>query len=42
MDFPGNTDTVAFVRAKIRERDDFNRQLVQEFGGVLPEWTGQD
>jgi hypothetical protein len=35
-------EAVAFAQAKIRERDDFNRQLVQEFGGALPEWTGQD
>ena len=35
-------EAVEFIEAKIRERDDFNRQLVQEFGGVLPEWTDQD
>lgn len=35
-------EALGFVRVKIRERDDFNRQLAQEFGGVLPEWTGQD
>jgi hypothetical protein len=35
-------EAVAFVRAKIRERDDFNRQIVQEFGGQLPEWTRKD
>jgi hypothetical protein len=35
-------EAVEFVQEKIRERDGFNRQLVQEFGGVLPEWTGQD
>lgn len=35
-------EAIDFVRSKIRERDDFNRQWVQEFGGVLPEWTDQD
>jgi hypothetical protein len=35
-------EAVAFVRAKIRERDEFNRQVVREFGGQLPDWTGQD
>jgi hypothetical protein len=30
------------VRSKIRERDDFNRQWVEEFGGKLPDWTGPD
>jgi hypothetical protein len=35
-------EAVEFVQAKIRERDDFNRQLVQEFGGVLPDWTDHD
>lgn len=35
-------EAVEFVQSKIRERDDFNRQWVQEFGGVLPEWTDQD
>jgi hypothetical protein len=35
-------EAVALVRVKIRERDDFNRQVVQEFGGQLPEWTGAD
>jgi hypothetical protein len=35
-------EAVDFVRLKIRERDDFNRQWVQEFGGVLPVWTDWD
>jgi hypothetical protein len=35
-------EAVDFVRTKIRERDDFNRQVIQEFGGQLPEWTGKD
>jgi hypothetical protein len=35
-------EAVEFVQAKIRERDDFNRQIVKEFGGALPEWTDQD
>jgi len=35
-------EAIAFVREKIRERDEFNRQVVREFGGELPEWTGKD
>jgi hypothetical protein len=35
-------EAVDFVRSKIRERDDFNRQWVEEFGGKLPDWTGPD
>ena len=35
-------EAVAFVRDKIRERDDFNRQVVRELGGQLPDWTGKD
>jgi hypothetical protein len=35
-------ECVAFVRGKIRERDDFNARLAKEFGGEVPEWTGQD
>jgi hypothetical protein len=35
-------EAVAFVREKIQERDDFNRQVVREFGGELPDWTGKD
>jgi hypothetical protein len=35
-------EAVDFVRTKIRERDEFNAQVVREFGGELPDWTGQD
>jgi hypothetical protein len=35
-------ECVAFVKGKIRDRDDFNARVAREFGGELPEWTGQD
>lgn len=35
-------EAVEFVRSKIRERDDFNRQVVREFGGTLPDWSNAD
>ena len=35
-------EAVAFVRERIGERDDFNRKVVREFGGQLPDWTGKD
>jgi hypothetical protein len=35
-------EAVDFVRSKIRERDDLNRQVVREFGGTLPDWTDTD
>jgi len=35
-------EAVAFIESKIRERDEFNRQVAQEFGGELPPWTGSD
>lgn len=35
-------ESVAFVRSKIRERDEFNEQFVKKFGGELPYWTGKD
>jgi hypothetical protein len=35
-------EAVAFVRGKIQERDTFNQQVAQEFGGQLPDWTGKD
>jgi hypothetical protein len=35
-------ESVDFVRSKISERDDFNRQVVRELGGTLPDWTGTD
>ncbi len=35
-------EAVAFIRNKIRERDEFNRRVAQEFGAELPKWTGKD
>lgn len=35
-------EAVAFVRAKIRERDEFNVRYVKEIGGELPAYTGHD
>jgi hypothetical protein len=35
-------EAVDFVRQKIRERDQFSVQLVNEFGGEFPPWTGRD
>lgn len=35
-------EAVAFVRDKIRERDEFNQRVVKEYGGELPPWTGRD
>ena len=35
-------EAAEFVRVKIHERDEFNRQFVREFGGELPDWTGKD
>jgi len=35
-------EAVAFVQSKIRERDEFNLQVLHEFGGELPPWTGRD
>lgn len=35
-------EAVAFVRAKISERGDFNGQVVRKLGGTLPDWTGMD
>jgi hypothetical protein len=35
-------EAVQFVRNKIRERDEFNTMIVQEFGGEMPAWTGKD
>jgi hypothetical protein len=35
-------EAVAFVRGKIRERDNFSARVAKEFGGEVPEWTGQD
>ena len=37
-----DSETVAFVEAKIAERDEFNRRVVAEYGGELPPWTGKD
>jgi len=35
-------EAVGFVGNKIRERDEFNQRVAEEFGGELPSWTGQD
>jgi hypothetical protein len=35
-------EAVDFVRSKIQERDGFNKRVVSELGGELPEWTGRD
>jgi hypothetical protein len=35
-------EAVAFVREKIRERDEFNARVAQEFGCDLPPYTGAD
>lgn len=35
-------EALAFVEGKIKERDEHNERIVREFGGTLPEWTGQD
>jgi hypothetical protein len=35
-------EAVEFIRTKIRERDEFNRRVAQEFGVELPAWTGKD
>jgi hypothetical protein len=37
-----DSEAVAFIRKKIEERDDFNRQVGLEFGGQLPEYTGKE
>lgn len=37
-----DTEAIAFIRGKITERDEFNRRVVREFGGKLPDWTGRD
>ena len=35
-------EAVAYVRSKIKQRDDHNRRVVDEYDGELPSWTGQD
>jgi hypothetical protein len=35
-------EAVAFVREKIRERDEFNIQIGKETGNLVPMWTGAD
>jgi len=37
-----DTEAVEFIREKIAERDNFNRRVKHEVGGILPEWTGKD
>ena len=37
-----DTEAVEFIRRKIEERDEFNRQVAREYGGTLPDWTGRD
>jgi len=37
-----DTEAVAYIRDKIRERDEFNHYFAQEFGGELSPWTGKD
>lgn len=37
-----DSEAIAFIRVKITERDEFNRRVVREFGGKLPDWAGQD
>ena len=36
------SEAVTHVRKKIIERDESNRRVGREFGGELPNWTGQD
>lgn len=35
-------EAIAFVRSKIRVRDEFNERVSKEIGGELPPWTGKD
>jgi hypothetical protein len=35
-------EAVAFIRKKIKERDEFNKQLAEQFSYELPPWTGLD
>jgi hypothetical protein len=35
-------EAVEFIRSKIDERDEFNRRVAREYGGILPDWTGKD
>lgn len=35
-------DVILFIREKINERDNFNRRVAREYGGQLPNWTGND
>jgi hypothetical protein len=35
-------EAVAFIKSKIRERDDLNCRIANECGLPLPEWTGKD
>ncbi len=37
-----DTEAVAFIQGKIRERDEFNLRVAKEFSVELPAWTGKD
>ncbi len=37
-----DTEAIAFIRKEIQERDQFNREVVRQFGGELPVWTDND
>jgi hypothetical protein len=37
-----DTEAVSFIRDKIASRDNFNRRVAREYGGELPDWTGED
>jgi len=37
-----DTEAIAFIRKEIQERDQFNREVVRQSGGELPEWTNND
>lgn len=42
LDVLSDKEAVDFIRAKINERDDINRQVAAMTGEELPEWTGKD
>jgi len=35
-------EAVSYVKLKIKERDDFNQEFVNHYGGTLPPWSGKD